>query len=90
MSLLEALPFEERIADTVADRLGEQAASKNPLCRDGSGMIGDDSIDDVSGEVAGEPRKPLEMNENSESSAERTEELDEALEADRISGALKA
>jgi hypothetical protein len=52
--------------------------------------MGDDSVEEVSGEVAGVLRKLLEMDEKSESSAERKEALDEALEADRISGALKA
>lgn len=35
-------------------------------------------------------RKLFEIEEKSESSAERSDELDEALEADRMSGALSA
>lgn len=53
-------------------------------------MIGDDSTDEVSGEVVGVLRKLLEMDEKSESSAERKEAFDDALETDRISGALNA
>lgn len=53
-------------------------------------MTGDDSVDEISGEVAGVPRKPLEMEENSEPSADRKEALDEALETDRMSGAFSA
>ena len=53
-------------------------------------MIGDDSIEELSAEVAGVLRKLLEIDEKSESSAERKEALDEALEADRMSGALSA
>ncbi len=31
VSPLEALPLDDRVADTVADRFGEEAVSKNPL-----------------------------------------------------------
>lgn len=53
-------------------------------------MTGEDPAEEGSGDVAGVPMKLFEMDEKSEPSAERKEELDEALEADRMSGALKA
>lgn len=53
-------------------------------------MIGDDSIEDGSGEVAGVPRELFKIGEKSESSAERREALDDALEMERMSGALSA
>lgn len=90
ISLFEALPLEDRDADIVADRLSEEAVSKNPLRWAGSGETGDDSTDEVSGVVAGVLRKLLLMDEKSESSAERKEAFDEALDMDRISGALRA
>lgn len=73
----------------VADLLGEEV-SKNALRGAGSGVMGDDSIDEVSGDVAGVLSRLLEKAENSESSAERMDALDEALEMDRMSGALSA
>lgn len=92
MSELESVPLEERLAAAVeADRRGDEAvASKKPLRRAGSGATGDDSGDEVAGEVAGVLRKLLAVDEKSEPSAERREALDEALEMERISGALSA
>lgn len=53
-------------------------------------MTGEDSTEEVSGDVDGVLRKLFEMEEKSESSAERNDELEEALDADRISGAFSA
>lgn len=88
-SVLDPVPLEDRVAVMVADLLGE-IASKNPLRWAGSGVIGDDSIEELSAEVAGVLRKLLDMDEKSESSAERTEALDEVLDMDRMSGAFSA
>jgi hypothetical protein len=87
---LEAVPADERLPDAVFDLFGDVAVSKNPLRWTGSGEIGDDSIEEVSGEVAGVLRKLLEVEEKSEPSAERRETLDEPLETDLMSGAFKA
>lgn len=47
-------------------------------------------MEELSADVAGVLRKLLQMDEKSESSAERRDALDELLEADRMSGALSA
>jgi len=52
--------------------------------------MGDDSIDEVSGEVHGELMKLREICEKSESSPDRNDELDEDDEIDLISGAVRA
>ena len=87
-SLDDEVLLDER-ATRVADRLGIEPFEKNfpfPF----SGVVGVDSIEDVSGEVAGVRRDLSEAGERSESSPDRTDELDEVLEADRTSGALSA
>jgi hypothetical protein len=90
VSVLESVPLEDRLAVVVADRFGEEAL-RNPLRWPGSGVIGDDSIEEVSGDVAGVLRRLLEIDEEkSESSAERKEAFDEVVEMDRMSGAFSA
>jgi hypothetical protein len=89
--VLESLPLEERLVEAavVAERFGE-AAVKKSLRWAGSGVMGEDSMEDVSGEVAGVLRKLREMWEKSDSSAERREALDDVLEMERMSGAFRA
>lgn len=89
MSVLDWVPLEDRLVALVADRFGE-VELKKPLRWAGSDVIGDDSMGETSGELAGVLRKLLEMDAESEPSAERNESLDEALEMVRMSGALSA
>lgn len=70
----------------VADRRGADVLEKNFLWLI-SGVVGDESIEDVSALVAGVSSGLLAM---SDSSAERRDALDDVLDADRRSGALSA
>jgi len=88
-SVLDWVPLEERPVAVVADRLGD-VGSKNALRWVGSGVMGEDSMEELSAEVVGVLRKLLEVEEKSEPSAERREALDEVLDADRMSGAFSA
>ena len=90
MPLVKALEFEDRLIEIVADRLGKEELSKNPLRWVGSGVIGDDSTDEVSGDVVGVLRELLGKKQKSKSSVERKELFEEPLEVDRMSGAFRA
>ena len=89
MSALDSAPLEGQPPGAVAHLLGDDAWKK-ALRWAGSDVIGDDSTEEDSGEVVGVLRELFEMREKSESSAERREALDEALEMEQMSGALSA
>jgi len=88
-SRLELLDV-ERVVPTEVTDLFDIFESKNDVECPCSGVIGDDSIEELSGVVAGLSRKLLEMWEKSESSPDRRDEFDDEAVIDRMSGALSA
>jgi len=80
-----------RVPALVADRLG--LLSKKPAIPELTGMFGvtgDDSVEDVSGDERGVPKKLRSMVEKSESWFELMDEPEDDVEIDRMSGALRA
>lgn len=89
MSGLDSVPLDDRLAAVVTD-LVDVDEWENGLGWADSAVTGDDSTERGSGEVAGVLKRLFEMEEKSESSAERKEALDEALDMEGMSGALSA
>lgn len=80
------VPLDDRLPEVVTDRL----MSKKLVAAFGSGASGNDSIDEVSGDVAGLSMKLREMWEKSDSAPELMLEFEDATEREPISGALRA
>lgn len=79
-------PLDERVIPAVV--AAREGVEKNSERWFGSGVLREDSTEEVSAEVIGVMRKLREICEKSDSSADRREEFEDDDEIERMSGAV--